>query len=116
MPSAPLWKPCIAGTLLSAKQDIAHGVLGDPPHEPECNKGVGCHTAGAPPPEPAAALHPARPAAWDPFEPATEEECNMSALDFANSRVFGNAAFRPQQREVIQAVMQARASAGLGLE
>ena len=33
----------------------------------------------------------------------------MSTLDFANSRVFGNAAFRPQQREVVQAVMQARA-------
>ena len=40
----------------------------------------------------------------------------MSNLDFANSRVFGNAAFRLQQREVIQAVMQARAAAGLGLE
>lgn len=39
----------------------------------------------------------------------------MSALDFANYRVFGNAAFRPQQREVIQAVMQARTAAGFGV-
>ncbi len=35
----------------------------------------------------------------------------MPALDFANLRVFGNAAFRPQQREVIQAVMQVLAGA-----
>ncbi|KAK9835234.1 hypothetical protein WJX81_007757 [Elliptochloris bilobata] len=62
---------------------------------------------GAPPPEPPAAVQPARPAA-DPFAPSTEEERDMADLDFANWRVFGNAAFRPQQREVIQAVMQGK--------
>lgn len=34
----------------------------------------------------------------------------MAELDFANWRVFGNEAFRPQQREVIQAVLQVRAT------
>ena len=64
--------------------------------------------AGEPPPEAAAALQPTRPAAADPFAPAQPEERSLSELDFANRRVFGNAAFRPQQREVIEAVLQQR--------
>lgn len=64
--------------------------------------------AAEPPPEAAAALQPARPAVADPFAPAGPEERSLSELDYANRRVFGNAAFRPQQREVIEAVLQQR--------
>ena len=32
----------------------------------------------------------------------------MGLLDYANLKVFGNAAFRPRQKAVIKAVMQVR--------
>ena len=36
----------------------------------------------------------------------TAEEEGMDLLDFVNRRVFGNAAFRHQQRKVIEAVLE----------
>ncbi len=38
----------------------------------------------------------------------TRDEEEMDLLDFVNARVFGNLCFRPQQREVIKAVMAGR--------
>jgi len=67
---------------------------------------VHARSAGAPPPAAAEAPAPARAARPDPFAPMLDAERGMPELDFANLRVFGNTAFRPQQREVIQAVMQ----------
>ena len=36
------------------------------------------------------------------------EEAQLDLLDFVNARVFGNPCFRPQQREVVDAVMAGR--------
>ena len=57
--------------------------------------------AGAPPPPPPVS----KPALRSVDEPMTREEEDMDLLDFVNTRVFGNPCFRPQQREVIKAVM-----------
>lgn len=38
--------------------------------------------------------------------PAAPEEAALDDLDFVNLKVFGNAAFRHQQRDVIDAVMK----------
>ena len=60
--------------------------------------------SGAPPPPPPVS----RPAVRPVDEPMSAEEVQMSLLDFVNTRVFGNPCFRPQQREVIEAVMDGR--------
>ena len=36
------------------------------------------------------------------------EEAELDLADFVNARVFGDPCFRPQQREVIEAVMAGR--------
>ncbi len=41
-------------------------------------------------------------------EPMTAEEEQKDLEDFVNARVFGNPCFRPQQREVIDAVLAGR--------
>jgi len=38
--------------------------------------------------------------------PPTAAEARMDLLDFANLRIFGNATFRPQQKRVVEAVLQ----------
>ena len=38
--------------------------------------------------------------------PGTAEEAQLDLLDYANRLVFGNGAFRPQQREVVEAAMR----------
>lgn len=40
--------------------------------------------------------------------PATAEEAALDDLAFANKMVFGNAAFRPRQRDIVQAVLSKR--------
>ena len=49
-----------------------------------------------------------RPAVRSVDEPVTAEEEQRDLEDFVNARVFGNPCFRPQQREVIDAVMAGR--------
>jgi superfamily II DNA helicase RecQ len=39
---------------------------------------------------------------------ASSSQADQSLLDYANAYVFGNAAFRDKQREVIQSAMQGR--------
>ncbi|CAL5219887.1 g1811 [Coccomyxa viridis] len=56
---------------------------------------------GAPPPPPPAS----RPAVRPVDEPMSAEEAQMDLPDFVNARVFGNPCFRPQQREVVEAVL-----------
>ena len=41
-------------------------------------------------------------------EPQTPDDEALDMLDFVNLRVFGNVAFRQQQRRVIEAVMKVR--------
>ena len=60
--------------------------------------------AGAPPPPPPAS----KPAVRAVDEPMSAEEACMDLPSFVNARVFGNPCFRPQQREVIEAVMAGR--------
>lgn len=57
------------------------------------------------PPEAAYAPRQAQPCPVD--APQTEEEAQMDLVDFVNRKVFGNTAFREQQRRVIEAVLQA---------
>ena len=40
--------------------------------------------------------------------PATSEEASLDDLDFANLMVFGNAAFRPRQRDIIEAALSGK--------
>lgn len=61
--------------------------------------------AGAPPPPPPPACRPAVRAVNDAM---SAEEAQMDLPNFVNARVFGNPCFRPQQREVIEAVMAGR--------
>ncbi|KAI3425882.1 hypothetical protein D9Q98_007855 [Chlorella vulgaris] len=42
------------------------------------------------------------------MRPAAAEEQQLDLLDFANLKVFGNAAFRPQQRQIVEAALSGK--------
>ncbi len=49
---------------------------------------------------------PSRPQARSVDEPISADEKAMDLLDFVNLKVFGNSAFREQQRRVIETVLK----------
>lgn len=68
-------------------------------------RGVCAHAAA--PTEADYAQHRAAARVISPVDaPQTAEDAALDTLDFVNLRVFGNTAFRQQQREVIEAVLK----------
>lgn len=63
-----------------------------------------CILSTAAPPE--ASYAPSRPEVRSVDEAMSPEEEAMDLLDFVNLRVFGNAAFREEQRRVIETVLK----------
>ena len=69
----------------------------------------GCVRAcAAAPTEADYALHRVAAPATSMDAPQTAEEAALDTLEFVNLKVFGNTAFRDQQREVIEAVLKVR--------
>ena len=69
-----------------------------------CKRFEMCFLSKAAPPE--ASYAPSRPEVRSVDEAMSPEEEAMDLLDFVNLRVFGNTAFREEQRRVIETVLK----------